>query len=94
MMIPAVNKEETTYIQMHSAISQANTIRDSLTATTARPPSMNGGSTNTFTNSPVIGQYLLMLYCLHCHLVCYFTRAQIIVCHHRSFSDPFPYMAE
>lgn len=73
-MTPAVNKEDTTYIQMHSAISQANTIRDSLTATTARHPSLNGGSIKTFTNSPVTGQYLLMLYCLHCHFICYCTR--------------------
>ena len=54
-MTPAVDKEDTTYIQMHSAVSEASTIRDSLTVTTNRASFFNGANAKTFTNSPVIG---------------------------------------
>lgn len=54
-MSPSIDKEDTTYIQMHSAISQADTIKDSLTNNN-RTSSFNGVSTRTFTNSPVIGR--------------------------------------
>ena len=53
-MNPPVDKEDTTYVQMHSAIGQADTIRDSVPPN----PIVNGIGARTFTNSPVIGEYL------------------------------------
>ena len=59
-MNPAVDKDDPTYVQMHSAIGQGDTIRDSVTI----PPcnsTVNGIGTRTYTNSPSIGKYLLMV---------------------------------
>ena len=60
-MNPAMDKEDTTYVQMHSAAGQGDTIRNSITM----PPCnsvVNGVGTRTYTNSPTIGKYLLMVY--------------------------------
>lgn len=62
-MNPAVDKEDPTYVQMHSAVSQADTIKDSLTVATRNPSISNGVGTRTFTNSPITGQCLLMVCC-------------------------------
>ena len=65
VMKPAVDKDDPTYVQMHSAISQsADTIRDSMTISDGRPPSrsINGVGTNTFTNTPSAGEYMISHY--------------------------------
>ena len=45
--------DETTYVQMHSAVTQEGTIRNS-TITPPCNPCVNGVGT-TFTNSPIAG---------------------------------------
>ena len=54
-MNPAVDKEDPTYVQMHSAISQGDTIRNSITTPPCNPP-VNGVGARTYTNSPSTGE--------------------------------------
>ena len=60
LMEPVVDKEDTTYIRMHSAINQADSIKDSLvtTTTTSNNLPVNGIGPRTSTNSPNLGESL------------------------------------
>jgi len=54
LMNPVMDKDDPTYVQMHSAISQEDTIRDSLVTTTANL-TLNGTGTKWFSNCSCSG---------------------------------------
>jgi len=60
VMNPADQKDDPTYVKMHSA-SQANVLKDKLAVGTAGGGTLGG---KTFTNSPNPGEYFL---CINLH---------------------------
>ena len=60
VMKPADEKDDPTYVQMHSAVSQANVLKDKLAVGTGGGGGTLGGK--TFTNSPNPGEYVIVIY--------------------------------
>lgn len=63
-MNPIEDKDDTTYVQMHSAVSQADAIRNSLMSSTSDQVAVNGVGPRTFTNTPSTGEHEYIICCV------------------------------